>query len=248
MDTFSSIGSADHLEAVVLAGWGRALSLDRREVSGDHCARKSGELYLIVFPTVFTEHLVLRAFTHEDTEGLLRIYQAPEVNRYLMTSPLDQPGAEQAAARRAERQSLRDEGDVLAVAVAVAVDEVHSGELVGDFSLKLLDVGLGRAEIGFILSPQHSGKGYATEAGRALLEIGFADERIQRVIGVCNADNISSQKLMSRLGMRREAHFVQAEMLKGEIVDTMLYAILRTEHERTRRRAGQSADKSSADR
>lgn len=222
-----------HLLAVGMSG--QIALVDRREISSDHCARRSGELHLVVFLTISTEHLALRAFTHEDAEGLLRIYRAPEVNRYLMTSPLDHPGAEQAAARRAERQSLRDEGDVL----AVAVDEAHSGELIGDFSLKLLDASLGRAEIGFILSPQYAGRGYATEAGRALLDIGFTDERIQRVIGVCNADNVSSQKLMSRLGMRREAHFVQAEMLKGEIVDTMLYAILRTEHRANAVPAGQ---------
>lgn len=46
---------------------------------------------------------------------------------------------------------------------------------------------------------------------------------------MCNGDNVPSMRLMERLGMRREAFFVQGEMLKGQRADLAVYAMLATE-------------------
>jgi RimJ/RimL family protein N-acetyltransferase len=128
-------------------------------------------------------------------------------------------------ARRIGQNAITAEGDNLAAAV------VHreSGALIGDFNLELVDVGLGKAEIGFAMNPAHAGRGYATEAGRAILRLAFAHYGFHRVVGICNGRNTGSMRLMERLGMRREAYFVQSEVVKGRRVDVASYAILRQE-------------------
>ena len=59
-----------------------------------------------------------------------------------------------------------------------------------------------------------------------MLALGFGDLGWHRIVGSCDARNHSSVRLMERIGMRREAHFVQSELVKGEWTDELVFAIL----------------------
>ena len=62
-----------------------------------------------------------------------------------------------------------------------------------------------------------------------MLRLGFDDFGLHRVIGRIDARNTASARVLERLGMRREAHFLQNEMIKGEWTDEVVFAML--EHE-----------------
>lgn len=53
-------------------------------------------------------------------------------------------------------------------------------------------------------SPRWQGRGFATEAARALVEYGHRELRLRRVIATTSYDNVASQRVMERLGMRVE--------------------------------------------
>jgi RimJ/RimL family protein N-acetyltransferase len=178
--------------------------------------------------TVVTEHLLLRSFAEADLDDLHDIQRRPEVARYLFWNARTREETREALATRIGQTDLATEGDNLAIAVELR----ETGRLIGDFNLAWLSAELGRAEIGFVLNPDYSGRGYATEAGREVLRLAFETYGFHRVIGLCNGNNHSSQRLMERLGMRREAFFVQGEMLKGERADLAVYAMLAAEWER----------------
>ena len=59
-------------------------------------------------------------------------------------------------------------------------------------------------EIGlfWMLSPKHRGKGYATEAARALISFAFADMNVRRIVATTEYDNLASVAVMKRLNMR----------------------------------------------
>ncbi len=101
--------------------------------------------------------------------------------------------------------------------------------MIGDFILHLLSEEHRTAEIGFIIHPDHHGRGYATEAGRVLLRIGFEDLTLHRVIGRTEARNIGSARVLEKLGMRQEAHLVENEWVKDEWQSELVYAILERE-------------------
>jgi RimJ/RimL family protein N-acetyltransferase len=83
-----------------------------------------------------------------------------------------------------------------------------------------------QAELGWVLNPDHTGQGYATEAGRELVRICFEVLRVHRVVATCFADNDPSWRLMERLGLRRELHAVaDAWHRSGRWMDTYGYAI-----------------------
>ncbi len=87
-----------------------------------------------------------------------------------------------------------------------------------------------QAELGYVLHPDHAGRGYASEAVREVLRICFEELGLRRVTANCFADNESSWRLMKRLGMRRETYTVKESLHRsGEWLDGMGYALLADE-------------------
>jgi len=65
----------------------------------------------------------------------------------------------------------------------------------------------------------------------ALLRLGFEGLALHRITGHLDARNIASARVLERAGMRREAHLVENEFVKGEWSDELVYAMLRSEWE-----------------
>ena len=87
-----------------------------------------------------------------------------------------------------------------------------------------------QGHLGWVLDPDHAGRGYATEAVRELLRICFEDLGLRRVDAGCFAANEASWRLMERVGMRREAHNVRESLHReGGWMDGYLYALLADE-------------------
>jgi len=59
----------------------------------------------------------------------------------------------------------------------------------------------GDLEIGFVLGREHQGRGYATEIGRKLLEVGFGALHHARLLGLCDPENAGSRHVLQKLGM-----------------------------------------------
>jgi RimJ/RimL family protein N-acetyltransferase len=83
-----------------------------------------------------------------------------------------------------------------------------------------------QGEIGFVLDPRHQGRGYATEAAAALLALAFETYGLHRVTGRLEPRNAPSARVLERLGMRREAHLIENEWVKGEWQSEVIYAML----------------------
>jgi RimJ/RimL family protein N-acetyltransferase len=103
-----------------------------------------------------------------------------------------------------------------------------SDDLIGDLYFKLDGAGK-QAEIGFTFAPTFQGRGLATEAVKALLNHAFTNEGMHRVYGSTDPRNTPSIRLMKRLGMRQEAHHLEALWFKGAWADDVVFAILARE-------------------
>jgi RimJ/RimL family protein N-acetyltransferase len=174
---------------------------------------------------ILTRRLLLRPFTMDDLEALRAIQSRADVTRYLMWGPRSLWEVREVLAKRARTTTLEEEGDTLNLAMTLP----ESGALVGDVTLHWASAEHRLGEIGFVLHPDHHGKGYAGEATAVMLRLGFEGLGLHRVIGRCDARNTPSAKVMERLGMRREAHFRQNELVKGEWTDELVFAMLADE-------------------
>src|SRR5690606_7276538 len=108
-----------------------------------------------------------------------------------------------------------------------------TGALVGDVNLVWTSREHRQGEIGFVLHPAHHGLGFASEAGAVMLRLGFEGLGLHRIVGRCDGRNLASARVMEKLGMRREAHFRENEIVKGEWSDEIVYAMLSTEWRRS---------------
>jgi RimJ/RimL family protein N-acetyltransferase len=169
-----------------------------------------------------TERLVLRPFEERDHEALYAMHSDVEVVRYLYNEPRDRDQARELLARKIVGSEWREEGDWLSAAVVLR----ESGEVVGDVGLHWASNEHRTAEIGFIFAPGQQGRGYATEAARAVLRLAFEGFGLHRVIGRAEARNVASTRVLEKLGMRREAHHVANEWVKGEWQSEVVYALL----------------------
>jgi len=174
---------------------------------------------------ILTRRLLLRPFAMDDLADLHAIQSRPDVTRYLMWRPRSLAEVREVLAKRARTTTLEDQGDALNLAMTLP----ESGALVGDVSLRWVSAKHRQGEIGFVLHPDHHGKGFAGEAGAVMLRLGFEGLGLHRVVGRCDARNTASAKVMERLGMRREAHLRQNEIVKGEWTDELVYAMLADE-------------------
>jgi RimJ/RimL family protein N-acetyltransferase len=172
-----------------------------------------------------TERLVLRPFTPGDLEALHAMFGDPDVTRYLDHGPLSRDAVSELLARISPLTGIDEERNGLRLAVVLQA----SGEVIGDVSLWRTSAEHNQAEIGFVLHPEHQGRGYAAESMRELLRIGFEEAGFHRIVGRCDAENAASAALMERLGMRQEAHFRQNERIKGAWSDGLVYAMLASE-------------------
>ena len=98
--------------------------------------------------------------------------------------------------------------------------------MIGDVFFAIKDATNATCEIGWILHPDHTGSGYMTEAASALLNIAFTELGLHRAIANLDPRNHASAALCTRLGMRREADFVEDLWFKGDWAGTAIYAIL----------------------
>jgi RimJ/RimL family protein N-acetyltransferase len=101
--------------------------------------------------------------------------------------------------------------------------------MVGDVVLMYISEAHRQGEIGFVLHPNHQGHGYATEAAREMLRLGFERLGLHRIVGRLEARNAASAAVLERLGMRLEAHLHENEWVKGEWQSELVYAMLATE-------------------
>jgi RimJ/RimL family protein N-acetyltransferase len=172
---------------------------------------------------IVTDRLHLRTFTMNDLDEVWAYMRRPDVARHMLWTARDREQTREALARMVAETGLEKDGDYLTLA-AVAGDT-----LVGHVELGLVSAEHQQGEIGYVFHPDHQGRGYATEGAREMLRLGFQDMGLHRIVGHCSAHNTASAKLLTRLGMRQEAHFVECRKVAGEWREELTFAILRRE-------------------
>jgi [ribosomal protein S5]-alanine N-acetyltransferase len=144
---------------------------------------------------LITARLQLRPFTAADHDAIHAVYSDPEVMRYVGH------GAHRGMAETV--RALRVYADILAAHgySFLAVVERESGALVGDAGLNPLGGRGPDVELGYTVARAAWGKGYATEAARALVEHAFSALGVPRVVAQVEPANAASRHVLEKLGM-----------------------------------------------
>jgi [ribosomal protein S5]-alanine N-acetyltransferase len=183
-------------------------------------------------PRLMTKHLLLRPFAMADCPAVAELcgdgaiarttlviphpYQLSDAEKWIITHP----------------QAFAD-GRQANWAITVRADDEPgpgSGALVGAIGLFIKREHLS-AELGYWIGKPYWGRGYATEAARAVVRFGFESLGLNRIHAHHFAENPASGRVLEKIGMQREGLARQVVIKDGVPRDCPLYSILRCDFE-----------------
>jgi RimJ/RimL family protein N-acetyltransferase len=157
---------------------------------------------------IVTERLILRAYTASDLADLHTVLYSDDEAMALLGGARDL-AATRAALERSIRQQRADGYSFW------PVFERRSGALVGEAGLFPLAPGGPDVSLGYAFGPHYWGRGYATEASRAVLAEAFGPLDLARVVAITRETNHGSRNVLRKLGFRMDGcrHVWGAEQL-----------------------------------
>lgn len=171
-----------------------------------------------------TSRLVLREFVPDDWRPVLAYQSEPDYLRYYSWT-----GRTPADAQAFVQQFIDWQREEPRYRYQLAITLPETGELIGNCGLRLEHPGAQEGDIGYELAPAYWGNGFATEAARSMLALGFGELRLHRIWAWCIAENTGSARVLEKIGMQREGHHRDKEWFKGRWWDTYTYAMLARE-------------------
>ena len=176
-------------------------------------------------PVLNTARLVLRPFTPEDATLLARLAGKHRVAD--TTASIPHPYSPEQALADIQKFNHEFQTGVGAY-FAIALREAPQA-LIGCVLLKLIDRKNEQAELGYWIDEEETGKGYATEAARAVLDYGFKALNLHRISACHMTRNPASGRVLARVGMQQEGHLRQAAKKWDVFEDLLVWAVLRDE-------------------
>jgi [ribosomal protein S5]-alanine N-acetyltransferase len=174
--------------------------------------------------TLTTDRLVLREFREGDWAAVHEYGCDPEVVRYMPWGPNSEEDT-----RFFIERALLSQMDDPRTTYELAITESAGGRLIGGCGIHAISFANRSAFMGYCLHRDAWGHGYATEAARALLALGFGTLGLHRMAATCDTGNVASARILEKIGMRREAQFREDTLLRGRWRDSYLYAVLENE-------------------
>jgi len=174
-------------------------------------------------PTLSTDRLVLRPFAESDGEDIYVLHTDARVLRY-WDSP---PWADRSRIERffATTRRMEEEG----TGVRLAIDRAEDGVFLGWCTLTNWNPDYRSASLGYCFGEAAWGRGYATEAVRALLGWAYDALDLNRVQAEADTRNIASARVLEKLGFVREGTLREDCVVDGDVSDSWVYGLLRRE-------------------
>lgn len=174
-------------------------------------------------PTLQTQRLILRPFTLADAPDVQRLAGDREIaaTTLLIPHPYEDGMAEEWIKTH---PTGFQEGTGICFAIALRETE----ELCGAIGLRIHKINR-NAELGYWVGKPYWGRGYCTEAARAIVQYGFEVLGLHRIYSSHFSNNLASGRVMQKIGMSHEGCLRQDTWKWGKFEDVELYAILKSD-------------------
>jgi len=173
---------------------------------------------------ISTERLALRGIIISDAESIFKYRSNPQIYKFQGWKPQKLEDVKEFIRKKiATTPNIPDTWYQLVILLT------ETEELVGDIGIHFIDLDNLQVEIGFTLSLEYQGKGYASEAVVSVIDYLFSNFKKHRITASIDPRNIKSIALLERIQMRKEAHFKKSLWFNNEWADDIVYAILKEE-------------------
>lgn len=174
-------------------------------------------------PIIRGEQVFLRAAERSDLPTFVRWFNDADVLRNLaMRTPMSLAAEEQWFDRMLAAQGTDRHHFVICL--------LDGGKPIGTIGLEEVDLANGTAEFGIAIGEKSEwGKGYGTDATRAICDFGFGELRLERIGLMVYADNERGRRTYEKAGFTHEATLRRARFARGEHHDVHVMSLLRDE-------------------
>jgi len=147
-----------------------------------------------------TERLVIRPYREDDATGLHEVFGSPEVMKWTPSPPSkDLAETAERLARTMAFTARQPPGMGL-----WALEREDISDFLGQVGLFPVEGKGPEVEVAYELAPRAWGHGYATEAARALVDYGFGELGLRRIVALILPDNARSRNVASKCGLALE--------------------------------------------
>ena len=181
---------------------------------------------LTYMPDLMTPRLRLRRLTMRDAQDIFRYSRDPEVARHVLWDAHRTVGDSRAYLRYMLRRYRSHEP------ASWGIEWRETGAVIGTIGFMWVQEDNSAAEVGYSLARDFWGKGYMTEALKAVIQYGFDGLNLNRIEAQHETTNPASGAVMRKCHMQHEGTLRSRLFNKGRYVDVELYAILRRDYNR----------------
>lgn len=171
------------------------------------------------FSTLQTERLILRPVQPDDAEAMFDYLRDEETVRFITVPPVKT--VTEVIENSIQSYFMLDPIGKWAI--------VYDQKMIGTIDLRLNEAHR-QAEIGYVLNKRYWGQGIMPEAAQAILAVGFDQLQLVRIFSEHDTRNPKSGRVMTKIGMQQEGVALKSQIIKGEIVDMVHYAITDTQY------------------
>lgn len=174
-----------------------------------------------VFPTLYTERLILKEITVQDAAALYAIRSNPTIMQFI-----DRPipkSLEEVLALIEKMALMKTNGEGISWGIFKKETPTMQIGNIGFFKIMAEHY---RAEVGYMLNTDEHQKGIMFEALEKVIEFGFKNIQLHSIEANINPQNIASQKLLEKAGFVMEAYFKENYFFNGQFIDTAIYSLL----------------------
>lgn len=172
------------------------------------------------FPNLETERLYLRRITKEDVNEIFALRSNKETMKYI-PRPLAKTKEDALGPIAIIEEKIENNE-----AINWAITLKNSPRLIGIIGHYRIKPEHFRAEIGYMLLPEHHGKGIITEAIQETVKYGFEIMKLHTIEAIIDPENHASERALQKSGFVKEAHLKENEFYEGRFWDTVIYSIL----------------------
>ncbi len=170
-----------------------------------------------------TERLLIRPLVESDADSLYSVYSNPDTMKYWSTLPWSELNEAKELIQK-DIEALR-----AGLHLRLGIETKNKNALIGTCSLFSFNEQCKRAEIGYILARKFWGQGFMKETLTALIDYAFNNLLLHRIEADVDPRNISSAKILNRLGFCKEGHLRERWIVNEAILDSDLFGLLRSE-------------------
>ncbi len=179
------------------------------------------EINFMPFPVLETERLLLRRLSNGDTDAIFRLRSNPETMKFI-PRPLVTTN-EEALEHIAMINSKIDNNEGINWAITLKETSGFIG-IIGHYRINPENF---RCEIGYMILPEFSGKGFVTEAIKEVVNYGFEKMGMHSIEAILDPGNMASERVLQKNGFVKEAHILENEFFDGKFIDTVIYSLLK---------------------